>query len=102
VPHDVVYLFPLDGSEIPDDATLNDLAKKVAASGAYVSVVAYTDESGNAEYNQRLSERRAKRVGEYLIAHGVPSDHVRTKGMGQTHAYPSAAQDRRAEIHVSV
>lgn len=101
-PHDVVYLFPLDGSEIPDDATLNDLAKNVAASGAYVSVVAYTDESGNAEYNQRLSERRAKRVGDYLIAHGVPSDHVKTKGMGQTHAYPSAAQDRRAEIHVNV
>ena len=102
VPHDVIYLFPLDGSEVPDDATLNDLAKKVAASGAYVSVVAYTDESGNAEYNQRLSERRARRVGEYLIAHGVPSDHVRTKGMGQTHAYPSAAQNRRAEIQVNV
>ena len=101
-PHDVVYLFPLDGSEIPNDSTLNNLAKEVAANGAYVSVVAYTDESGNAEYNQRLSERRAKRVGEYLIAHGVPSDHVRTKGMGQTHAYPSAAQDRRAEIHVNV
>lgn len=102
VPQDVVYLFPLNGSEIPDDATLNNLAKKVADTGAYVSVVAYTDESGNAAYNQRLSERRAKRVGDYLIAHGVPANHVKTKGMGQTHAYPSAAQDRRAEIHVNI
>lgn len=100
-PQDVVYLFPLDGSEIPDDATLNKLAKDVAASGAYVSVVAYTDESGNSAYNQRLSERRAKRVGDYLISHGVPSNHVKTKGMGETHAYPTAAQDRRAEIHIN-
>lgn len=102
VPHDVVYLFPLDGSDIPDDATLNKLAKEVAATGAYVSVVAYTDESGNSAYNQRLSERRAKRVGDYLIAHGVPGDHVKTKGMGETNDYPTAAQDRRAEIHVTV
>lgn len=98
---DVVYLFPLDGSEIPDDAVLNNLAGKVSESGAYVAVVAYTDESGNAAYNQRLSERRAKRVGDYLIAHGVPANHVKTKGLGQTHAYPTAAQDRRAEIHVT-
>lgn len=98
---DVVYLFPLDGSEIPEDAVLNNLAAKVSKSGAYVAVVAYTDESGNAAYNQRLSERRAKRVGDYLIAHGVPANHVKTEGLGQTHAYPTAAQDRRAEIHVT-
>ncbi|MCM1076615.1 MAG: OmpA family protein [Bacteroides sp.] len=101
-PQDVVYLFPLNGSDITDDATLNALAKKVAETGSYVAVVAYTDESGNAAYNQKLSEQRAKKVGKYLIAHGVPANHVKTKGMGETHAYPTAAQDRRAEIHVSM
>lgn len=98
---DIVYLFPVDGSKITNVAVLDELAKKVSDNGAYVSVVAYTDESGRAEYNQRLSERRAKEVGDYLIAHGVPSSHVKTQGLGPTHAYPTAAQDRRAEIHVN-
>lgn len=100
-PQDVVYLFPLNGAKITNDAVLNELAKKVARTGAYVSVVAYTDESGRAEYNRRLSERRAKEVGDYLIAHGVAADHVKTQGLGPTHAYPTAAQDRRAEVHVT-
>lgn len=98
---DIVYLFPVDGDKITNVAVLDELAKKVSGSGAYVAVVAYTDESGRPEYNQRLSERRAEEVGDYLIAHGVPASHVKTQGLGPTHAYPTAAQDRRAEIHVS-
>lgn len=97
---DVVYLFPLDGSDIKSDAALDKVARKVAASNGYVTVVAYTDESGRPEYNQRLSERRARKVGAYLVAHGVPASHVKTKGMGQTHAYPTAELDRRAVVHV--
>lgn len=102
LPADLVYLFPLNGSEIIDDAALDEFADKVADSGAYVAVVAYTDESGNAAYNQRLSERRAKKVGDYLVAHGVPASHVKTTGKGQTHAYHTAAQDRRAELHATL
>ncbi len=97
---DVVYLFPLNGSEIANNADLNELAEQVAENGDYVTVTAYTDESGRAAYNQQLSERRAAKVGAYLVAHGVPADHIKTVGKGQTHAYPTPAQDRRAEVHV--
>lgn len=97
---DVVYLFPLNGSEIANNADLNELAEQVAENGDYVTVTAYTDESGRAAYNQQLSERRAAKVGAYLVAHGVPADHIKTVGKGQTHAYPTIEQNRRAEVHV--
>lgn len=99
-PQDVVYLFPLDGSDIVENKALNSVAKRAAETGAYVTVVAYTDESGRAAYNQKLSEKRANKVGAYLIAHGVPADHVKTQGLGQTHKYPTVAQNRRAEVHL--
>lgn len=53
-PQDVVYLFPLDGSDITENKALNGVATRAAETGAYVTVVAYTDESGRAAYNQRL------------------------------------------------
>ncbi|MCM1522346.1 MAG: OmpA family protein [Muribaculaceae bacterium] len=101
VTEDVVYLFPLNGSDIKNNPDLDKLARQVSANdNAYVIVTAYTDESGRPEYNQRLSEKRAKKVGAYLVAHGVPSSHVSTKGMGPTHKYPTVEQNRRAVVHV--
>lgn len=97
---DAVYLFPLNGAEIAENAELTRIADEARNSGAHVSVVAYTDESGRADYNQRLSERRAKAVGDYLVAHGVDASHVHTKGSGPTHAFASAELDRRAEVHL--
>ncbi len=95
---DAVYLFPLNGSDIPENAELTELAGEAKSTGAEVNIVAYTDESGRADYNQRLSERRAKAVGAYLVAHGVEPAHVHTRGCGPTHAYATAELDRRAEI----
>ncbi|MDE6628105.1 MAG: OmpA family protein, partial [Muribaculaceae bacterium] len=95
---DAVYLFPTDGSAIGDDAALNAVAKEAVAENADVVVKAYTDETGNTAYNQRLSVRRAKAVGDYLVAHGVSRSHIHTEGCGPTHAFANDAQDRRAEV----
>lgn len=97
---DAVYLFPVDGSAISENEQLNAVAQKAKDSDAYIAVTAYTDESGRADYNQQLSQRRAQKVGEYLIAHGVPANHVVVKGMGETHAYPTPQLDRRAEVRL--
>ncbi len=97
---DAVYLFPLNGSDIAEDADLNKVAAEAKRSGADVTVAAYTDESGKASYNQRLSEERARKVGDYLVAHGVDRSHVKTRGMGPTDAYPTPALNRRAEVHI--
>lgn len=94
----VVYLFNSDESTVPETAQLTEVARQAAKNGKTVVVKAYTDEKGRAAYNQRLSERRARAVGDYMVAHGVPSAKVRAKGYGPTHAYANNAQDRRAEV----
>ncbi len=94
----VVFLFNTDNSQVPETASLTAIAGKAAKSGKTVVVKAYTDETGNADYNRRLSNRRAKAVGDYMVAHGVPAHHVKAKGYGPTHAYANNAQDRRAEV----
>lgn len=94
----VIYLFNTDSSAIPENSSLTAVAQAAHKTGKTVVVKAYTDETGRAAYNQRLSERRAKSVGDYMVAHGVPANHVKAKGYGPTHAYANNSQDRRAEI----
>lgn len=101
LPDNVVYLFGYDSSTVPETASLTAIARKATANGLTLDVKAYTDEHGRYAYNQRLSERRAKAVGDYLITHGVPAKNVKIKGMGPTHAYGDDAHDRRAEVTVS-
>lgn len=94
----VVYLFNTDSSVIPETANLTAVARKAHDTGKTVVIKAYTDETGRAAYNRQLSERRAKAVGDYMVAHGVPANHIKAKGYGPTHAYANNAQDRRAEV----
>lgn len=96
----VVYLFAYDSATIPENSDLTSVADQAKKTGATLDVKAYTDKHGRAAYNQRLSERRAKAVADYLIAHGVPVGKVKVHGMGATHAYANDAQDRRAEIAI--
>ena len=49
-----------------------------------ISLEAHTDPVGSHEYNDNLSERRAKSTYEYLIAHGVSKDQIVSyKGFGK-------------------
>ena len=49
-----------------------------------VEVQGHTDNIGSAAYNQKLSEKRAKVVMEYLIKHGVNPKRLFAKGYGET------------------
>ena len=52
---------------------------------AQIRIAGYTSASGTEEYNQKLSERRAKAVQEYLINEGVITpDRLSTIGYGET------------------
>jgi OOP family OmpA-OmpF porin len=44
----------------------------------------HTDSNGSAEYNQDLSQRRAKTVRDYLVSKGVASSRLTAEGMGET------------------
>ena len=50
-----------------------------------VEVDGHTDSKGTDAYNQKLSERRANGVYEYLISHGVPESQITGhKGFGES------------------
>ena len=53
---------------------------------AKVRVAGYTSASGTPAYNQKLSERRATAVQEYLVNEGIITrDRLSTIGYGETH-----------------
>jgi outer membrane protein OmpA-like peptidoglycan-associated protein len=52
---------------------------------SHVRIAGYTSASGTEEYNQKLSERRAKAVKDYLIEEGLISSNRLTKiGYGES------------------
>jgi outer membrane immunogenic protein len=69
-----------------------------------IQVTGYTDRSGSAAYNQRLSERRANNVARAMVALGVPQTQMLVSGRGENdNRVPTAAgvrepQNRRVEI----
>ena len=48
-----------------------------------VLVTGHADRLGTEAYNQKLSERRADAVRDYLVAKGVPKEKVETLGVGE-------------------
>lgn len=95
-----VYYFGNDKSLVPDNIVLNQLADKVEETGADITVTAYASTVGNADYNKNLSTKRADNVAKYMIAHGVPSNHIKIVPSGETSDYGDDAHNRRANIHV--
>jgi outer membrane protein OmpA-like peptidoglycan-associated protein len=71
-----------------------------------LTIVGYTDNVGTEEYNQRLSERRAKAVNDYLANKGVLIQRLAFVGRGESSPRASNATDegrrlnRRVEILV--
>lgn len=71
-----------------------------------IHVVGYTDSIGTEKYNQKLSERRADSVRNYLIQDGVPADIITAEGRGK-HDFVASnktaagrAKNRRVEVEV--
>lgn len=71
----------------------------------YIKIVGYTDNTGNVDYNQTLSEKRAKSVYDYLMVdQGISSDRMSYEGKGihqpvATNNTPEGrALNRRVEI----
>lgn len=71
-----------------------------------IAVEGHTDSIGNENYNQRLSESRAKAVMEYFIAHGVNADRLSYVGYGESSPIADNSteegrrQNRRVELKI--
>lgn len=69
-----------------------------------VQVIGHTDNTGSAEYNFDLSQRRARSVSSILISEGVSQGRVQSIGRGEDQPVASnltpdgRAQNRRVEI----
>jgi len=61
-----------------------------------VLVTGHTDRIGSQAYNQKLSERRADAVRDYLVSKGVPRDKIETLGMGKTQPVPGVVCNQKA------
>lgn len=87
---------------------LNDVAATLQQyPSSYVDIVGHTDSTGDDSYNQRLSERRASAVAQYLISRGVNPARVQSYGMGESQPIASNATaegqqaNRRVEILIT-
>jgi hypothetical protein len=105
-----VVLFPFDQSTLDASAlaTISSAAEEFKRTGAaQLSVQGNTDTSGNAEYNQALSERREQAVTNELVRLGVPAGAISATAVGETDlAVPTAdnvreQQNRRVEIQIA-
>ena len=103
--------FEFDSAKLTaaDKQRLNTIASRLKqeAATARLTVTGHTDSVGSDAYNQKLSDRRAHSVVEYLIESGVPrASFVSVSGAGESR--PEAdnrtaegrAQNRRTEIRI--
>ncbi|MGD8842718.1 MAG: OmpA family protein [Gammaproteobacteria bacterium] len=108
--------FGFDSAELSaaDKARLDELLIKMEPHRpllrdkvAHLNIIGYTDSSGAAAYNQRLSERRAQAVADYFATQGnVRRDAMKVIGMGEADPIADNAteagrkQNRRVVIEV--
>ena len=68
---------------------LNNAVNYINATPGGYKVIGDTDTRGTEAYNQKLSDRRANNVKNYLIQNGVKSDRIDSEGRGETNLkYP--------------
>jgi outer membrane protein OmpA-like peptidoglycan-associated protein len=106
-PRVFIVFFDWDKDTItPQGMQIVQQAADAYKSGApvQIQVTGYTDRSGSAAYNQRLSERRANNVARAMTGLGVPQNQMIVSGRGENdNRVPTAAgvrepQNRRVEI----
>jgi outer membrane protein OmpA-like peptidoglycan-associated protein len=80
------------------------LQSSVVAEGLKVGVYGHTDNVGNAQSNQKLSEDRANSVKSYLLSKGLAAQRIESKGFGPSEPIADnataagKAQNRRVQI----
>jgi len=109
VTFDSGILFDFDSAELRPEARTNlaNLARSLQEfDKTSVMLVGHTDAIGSEDYNQRLSERRARAAAEFLIAQGVARDRIVAIGRGELEPVASnddewgRQQNRRVEVAI--
>ncbi|HEX9006456.1 MAG TPA: OmpA family protein [Bacteroidota bacterium] len=102
-------LFAFNSATLTPDAEKNiqELAKILNKyKDTNILIEGHTDSVGTADYNQRLSERRAGSVEQYVESLNVASSRITTKGYGESQPVaPNATaegrqKNRRVEVAI--
>lgn len=109
VTFDSGILFPTNSSTL-NAASKTALARFAANMKEHpdtdIRIVGHTDNTGRAEYNQKLSEKRALSVFNYLVSQGIASGRINSYGVGLTQpiadnsTVEGRAQNRRVEVFI--
>ena len=100
-------LFQFDSAALTNDArrTVGEIAQVVADTvDRSIAVEGHTDAVGTIDYNQRLSESRARSVADALVNNGVSQRRIRIRGYGETDPIASNSSEtgRRRNRRVEV
>lgn len=79
---------------------LDEVAKLLTENSGISNVVitGYADRLGNDKYNQKLSERRAIAVKDYLVSKGVAADRLTAVGKGEANPVVECNEKNRAAL----
>lgn len=108
VTFDNAILFDFDSADLRPTARRNlaNLAENLRQYEGQreLLIVGHTDSTGPEDYNQSLSERRARAAANYLMQQGVSTRYISTVGRGETEpvASNSTSQGRQENRRVEV
>lgn len=88
-------LFDFDKSVLKPEgrAMLDDFANQLSgATYEIIETTGHTDRFGSHAYNQKLSERRANAVKDYLVSRNIPASRITASGKGETQPVTGAGE----------
>ncbi len=100
VPQNVPFRVSMDAFFDFDQATLrpegkaalDELADRLAVTQYdHLTIVGHADRIGPAAYNQKLSERRANAMRDYLVAQGIEAEKISASGVGESESIASCS-----------
>ena len=98
-------LFGFDKANLQKEGkvVLDEAAAKIKANPEVKAVIVtgHTDRIGSDKYNQKLSERRAKQVADYLVAQGVDRSTITSSGKGESEPVVQCAGTKKTKKLIS-
>ncbi|NYE61039.1 OOP family OmpA-OmpF porin [Duganella sp. 1224] len=94
-------LFAFDSAKLnPNQPKLDDIANVLNTNSGIDNVVitGYADRLGSEKYNQKLSERRANAVKDYLVGKGISANRLNAVGKGEANPVVECHDKKRADL----